>query len=276
MSSISFGKMAEKAAETPSPAPESPAATPAAADPVVVDRAETELMGGAPQNTAVSTNVHYEDGVVGEVSDRDIQFPRLRLIQGTSKFASGAPLGAITLGDDLLVLAKEGDPVHFVMASLRKQFQEKVPWGTERMPRMFDTLEEVRAAGGQIENSKGACYYDAIAHANMFVGIGATRRGHDPQADLIEALFLFDHGGMAWAPAVYTASGMSYAGFAKSIFTAQRFQLSKLWDGMFVMQSTEIPTNFGPKKKLNARLLHKFPEGEDKEFFAKLVTGHGD
>lgn len=271
MSSVSFGKVADKATEA---AKAVDAEVVGAADPLAGAAPANENTAVATQNHGVSTRVN-EGGVSGEVDDNDISFPRVRVIQGTSKFANFAPLGSITLGfdSDLLVLAKEGQHVDFVVASIHKQFQEKVPWGSDKMPQVFDTLAEVQAAGGQINNAKGAAFYDSIAHVRMFVGIPVERRDTDPQADLIEGLFPFEQDGMLWAPAVYTASGMSYSSFAKSIFTAQRFQLKNLYDGIFHMRSSEVPTNFGPKKKLNATLQKKFADGEAKEFFAQLATG---
>lgn len=266
MSSVTFGAIQQKAAEQPAAA-ETPAV-----DAEVVQAEQTEALG-QPANTGVSTHVndpYNEGGVVGEVGDSDIQLPRVRLIQGTSKFASNAPVGTLTLGNDgdLLVLAKEGQKVPFVVVEMRKQFQEKIPWGTDRLPRMCNSAEEVAAAGGQVNAPKGAGFYDSIAHAKMFVGLPASARDDHPQADLVNAMFLFEFDGLIWAPAVYTASGMSYTAFAKSIFTAQRFQLKNLWEGMFTMHGSEVNTNFGPKKKLNASFLRKFTPEETAEFLS--------
>lgn len=261
MSTVKFGQVSEGN----SPDPKTDKTT----DAEVIETPKEETAVSPPAKPTGDTSLakpasHDDDGVYGDVDDGDVQFPRLRLIQGTSKFANKAPVGTITLGFDgeLLIVADEGVKVPFMVASVRKQFQEKVPWGTDKMPQTFDTREQVLAAGGQIENPRGAAYYDSIAHVQMFVGVKTERAEKDKQADLIEGFSMFEFDGHLWCPAIYTASGMSYSSFAKSIFTAHKFRLKELHRGLFSMHGSEVPTNFGPKKKLNASLVRELEEDE--------------
>ena len=214
-----------------------------------------------------------DNGVVGDFGARDYVLPRLRLIQATSEMAGTVPVGSFCLGDDYLVLAEMGAPLILVPITMRKQLQEKVEWGSGLEQNVFDTVEQVRAAGGQMTDYNAPNYYEEIAHLNLFVGIDpAMAEGKD--GPLVETMFLFDFLDKLWAPCVYTASGMSYKGVAKSIFTASRTRLEHIREGLFEMKSSSYRTRKGNNiSKANARFQRQLTADEVATFTRAAELG---
>lgn len=117
------------------PAPEAPAnAAPTALQPV--SEAATALVEAPPTS-----------GLTGEWGVRDIQIPRLSLVQKSGTLADEFPKGSYVFNKEL-VIADGQKSFELTVLQAKKYYQEDLPFGeSEELPRIFERLEEARAAG---------------------------------------------------------------------------------------------------------------------------------
>lgn len=176
---------------------------------VVRDKQELSTQVGTPAGPS---------DMDGEYSSGDLRLPRINIVQKVGDLADAFDSGAIILNKE--VTLTDGDtPLEVIALRMKKQFQESLPWGSEGMPRVFDSSAEVREAGGSVTYGKGAGIFGEIAHIEFLIKAPA---GLDEDALVY---FTEEVDGALWARAIYTAAATAYSGAAKPLITARMTHL---------------------------------------------------
>lgn len=187
-------------------------------------------------------------GIEGEVGNRDIQLPRLNLLQKTSELVdAGFTPNTFALNREIPL----GKSITAVVVKLRKQFQQDTPYGSEVQAHVVDTLAEVREAGGSTEWGSDNRYSE-IAHLQLLV-----KAPDDLSEDQLDA-FPYEVDGSHWAPCVITVAKTAYKAAAKPVITAAFSTLRAglhhgLWTVTAEMKSAPMGTWSTPQFKLTGR-----------------------
>lgn len=178
------------------------------------DEPATEL---APTKTATSTPeraLAMPDsgdslGISGEVSAKDLTIPYLSLVQKSGTKADMFPVGSWVVGEN--VVAEKDVPLRVVALDISKRYEEVTEFGSGAISRVFETSEEVRAAGLSLQ--RGAAK-EAREIAGILFWITAPE-GADP-----DVFPLVTETGTRGLIAKYVARSTGYSGVAMPIFTA--------------------------------------------------------
>lgn len=94
------------------------------------------------------------EGMEGEFDRSDLQIPGLNLVQGVGPLSETFTPGQMVYNKEEIVCEpctaaneKTHLPAEVTVLKIRKSFQEKLPYGSEVLPRRFNTQAEARAAG---------------------------------------------------------------------------------------------------------------------------------
>ena len=107
------------------------------------------------------------------------------------------------------------------MLRARKQFVEALDYDSGERPQVFDTLEEVKAAGGTVEwvgNQKPT--YNPVLHVHIVFKAPAG----------LDYAFPLEYKGESYGMAVWTLRGVAFKRAGRNILTASKFSLR---DGLF-------------------------------------------
>lgn len=209
-------------------------------------------------NTQLSNPSEQVAGLEGDFTLSDVKLPYVTVVQKTSDLVeAGFSPGSLVI--------KQGDSIVGLPAStsvtvlqLKKQYKEDLPYGSDAQPRVFDTVAEVRSAGGSTEYGSEN-YFHPIASIQLLVE--APSGLDDAAADL----FPYDFNGKAYAIAVLTASKTGYSSVAKPVITAlMSFLKGKAPSGKWTL-SSEKRTNaknswYVPVIRINGRNDSDFAE----------------
>ena len=187
-------------------------------------------------------------GIEGEVGNRDIQLPRLNLLQKTSELVdAGFTPNTFALNREIPL----GKSITAVVVKLRKQFQQDTPYGSEVQAHVVDTLAEVREAGGSCEWGSDNKYSE-IAHMQLLV-----KAPEGLSEDQLDA-FPYEVDGEHFAPCVITVAKTAYKAAAKPVITAAFSTLRAglhhgLWTVTAELKSAPMGTWSVPQFKLTGR-----------------------
>ena len=172
----------------------------------VVPAGESGIVPHDPQAASLSRWVE------GEYGARDIKLPRINLVQNVGDLPTmGFTAGSFVLNKSV-VLAERGEPLEIVVLRARKQYQEVVPFPEQG--NTFDTMDEVRKAGGHDVYGEKGCYRP-ILHMQVLV-----KKPDRLDAAEDDDQFIYSFGGASYAMAMFTAGGKTYTTTAKPFLTA--------------------------------------------------------
>jgi len=173
-------------------------------------------------DTSLSTENAFGEGLTGEFSSQDIKLPTLNIVHGVGPLSEEFTPGSLVYNKELVLVegSPKGttDPVELVVVAARKQYQENLEWGSEAIPALVDTMEEVKAMGGT--TAWGADGEEPswvpILRCLLLIEGNPDNPGFDY---CIEDKY--------YAPAMWTLKGAAYNRAGKNIITAGRMGLRK-------------------------------------------------
>lgn len=153
--------------------------------------------------------------VDGEFRSEDFVIPKLHLVQSVGPLSETFQPGALVYNKEL-VLTDGVAPLSLTVLRIRKQYIENVEYGGDEVPRVFDTLEEVRAAGGWIDwRNNERPPFAPILHVLVLI--------KSPFAD--NPLFPYQFGDHSYGLAMWSLRSTGFTRAGKTIITASQFAL---------------------------------------------------
>jgi hypothetical protein len=221
----------------------------------------------APATLSTSVAAAADSDVQGDVNLSDLRLPRLNLVQRTGDLPDKFGFGEFVLNKTCLIPR----PLEFIALSIKKQFQEKRPYGDTERGAVYDSAEEVRAAGGTI--GFGDYQFSELAHIFMLIKKDASLDTME-DAEAVRDLFMYELAGGQWAPVIYSVGRSAYTSLGKALLTARQFTLRKgLYTGRWSMTSsvnkgskgtwvTPVPTFRGRLSDADAEIANSIRRGE--------------
>jgi len=234
MAKTSFAEMEDKGKKSP---PKKSTKTKAKAKSVEVDAVEDSSTALIEQPAQVGdltiTNQQLADaGLSGDFDQSDVNLPRINLVAKTSALVDdGFAPGSIALNKELVLVTRD-KPLRVIVTHMVKQYQEDVDWGSDELPKTFNSKADVFAAGYSLEwGSPNMCR--ELAHITMLIEAPAELDESDLE------LFPYEHNGKNYAMAIYTASKSAYKPTAKSIASYAMFAKGEgVWTTAWNLMST--------------------------------------
>ena len=153
--------------------------------------------------------------VDGEFRSEDFVIPKLHLVQSVGPLSEMFQPGSFVYNKEL-VLTDGVSPLSLTVVRIRKQYAENVEYGGDEIPRMFDTLDQVRTAGGWIDwrdNQKPP--FSPVLHVLALI---KSPSGENP-------LFPYEFGGVHYGIGLWTLRSTGFTRAGKTIITASQFAL---------------------------------------------------
>lgn len=210
MATVSFKKKKEgEAAATVEAAPQTetqPQAAPVQ-DAQLATRPESRVGSPIPQH----------DDMGGAWDRSDVRLPRVNLIHKTSK---GPLIEAFGIGgfalDQIVKLSDGKTPITVTALRSGKDYCQKLPFGAPEKPTVFDTPEQVIAAGGSLnyKDAKSGNFFGPRAHIELVFEVPA---GLTDEEGL--SLFPFEFEGKHYGSGLITVSSSAYTSVAKELAT---------------------------------------------------------
>lgn len=169
--------------------------------------------------TAVTVSQNHNPDVQGEVGRGDINLPGFQIVQSVGPASEDHAPGTILMNREA-ELSPGDKPVKLTVLKIRVSYIENVEYGSEMIPRKFDTLAEVKEAGGHIEwiDDKRPPF------SKMAEALIAVEAPEDADESVL-AHFPFEFGGKSYALALWSLRGSAFTRAGKTILTAAEFAL---------------------------------------------------
>lgn len=254
MASISFAKVAGAGSSAPVSTPTT------VVEPEVVQTPQPQNLPAVQQSAAPARRFYAgdeDDAPPPEAAD--IRLPHLNIIQGLSdpELKKVGPDGTLVLGGSLAI----PQPARIVVAGFGpKRFAEKpLKYVKGQKSRLFDTLEQVYAAGGtdQWKFSRSCQRDDGSPASNkpwfmpMKTALVLIQKPEKLAKPEDEAYFYaVSEDGVAFAPCLYTVKSTSFSAFFVELNSVLPSLLSGAFSNRYVQLTTRQVTAFEPVVKV--------------------------
>lgn len=187
---------------------------------VVDETALAEVTGGGAVATQQDTTVFKLGQVSGEMDRRDVQPPRLSLVQGVGPLSADHEPGTWVLQSaaSTIELAPKNSAFVVHVLSIAKQWEESLPYDPNGpIPRKFNSKEEVIAAGFWTDwrNDERPPVHP-MANLTLLI---------EQPAGVDNPAFSLSIQDKKYAMALYTVRNTAYGSIAKPVFTASASDL---------------------------------------------------
>jgi len=146
-----------------------------------------------------------------EIDRSDLVTPTLNVVAKVGDLSNQFNPGSIVL-DKTIELVQKDQPLHVIAVRITKSYQEDTEFG-EEMGERANTLAEVRAKGGQIEDSEDENYWISVARIIFLVKLTDVV---NPDA---ASSFFYEIGGESYLLAQMYVRKSAYTGVAKPLFS---------------------------------------------------------
>jgi len=153
--------------------------------------------------------------VEGEFLPGDFIIPKLHLAQSVWPLSETFQPGAFVYNKEI-ALSDGVKPLSVTVLRIRKQYVENVPYGSDEIARVFDTLDEVKQAGGWIDwkdNQKPP--FGPMLHALVLI---KSPTGPD-------LMFPYEFEGGYYGVGLWTLRSTAFTRVGKTLITASQFSL---------------------------------------------------
>lgn len=156
------------------------------------------------------------EGLDGEFTRDDIQIPGLNLVQSVGPLSEHFTPGQMVYNKEEVIGDKD-NPVQITLLRMSKFYVEKLPYGSEVMPRKFKTEAEARAAGlvPLWEKQEGCGNFEPVLSCQVLI------KG-DPAKN---TTWPIEFQGVPYAMARFTLRSVAYSATGKTLISASQFAL---------------------------------------------------
>lgn len=194
----------------------------------------TQAVAVRPAAGALARRVTYDDGNCfrGEITEDDLKFPTLRIVQGKGPSSLLYQDGTVLFADEPLIppydpqkSELENGVLRVAPIQITKKWREQISEDRRKageMSRSVDTVEEVEALGGTTLWPKGQPAPDNLwkPSANCLLVI------QQPYAPCYEhPAFTLELDGEKYSVAMYYAQGTAWTNFAKAVINTSKISL---------------------------------------------------
>tara|TARA_R110000868_G_scaffold73521_2_gene213169 strand:+ start:4228 stop:5205 length:978 start_codon:yes stop_codon:yes gene_type:complete len=169
--------------------------------------------------------------VSGEVDTvSDLTRPRLEFVQSVGPLCEelGFTPGQIVFAKEALLWETDCVPLRIAVIAAKKRYVENLPYGSDDMPRMFNTIEEVREAGLWLEWQGN----EAPPVAAILTALILIEKPDNVDSDL----FTLEANDRLYAMAEWRIAGSAYKVAGRYLMTAERTSLKNgLHTGMLTL-----------------------------------------
>lgn len=193
----------------------------------------TAVVPAAKAGTEVVAGDFFSnEGLEGEFNKGDLKIPGLNLVQGVGPLSEFFTPGQVIYNGEEVIYTPPGPnqpvpaPVKITVVKARKFLQEKLPYGSEVMPRRFNTEQEARGAGlyplwEKNDAPKDAGFFQPVLDCQVLIE-------GDPEKN---SSWPLEFEGKVYAMARWYIQSVAYNVAAKTILTAT--QLGGLRNHLF-------------------------------------------
>lgn len=153
----------------------------------------------------------FNPSIQGEFNSSDIGFPFLSLANKTGELGEIFTPGSFVLNKKV-ALSNGIDALLVTVLNVRKRYIEDIAFGSDVRPEIWETTDEVHAAGGSLEWGSDR-YYKPTADIKLIVG-KPDNEENDSEFPLVGP------DGLDYAIAIWSVKGGAYTSGAKPIFAA--------------------------------------------------------
>lgn len=200
------------------------------------------LVEAQKQANAGLVDLGHNDGEVeGEILAKDIRLPRINVVQKTGGLSEEFPVGSLVYNKTFVIAAAGKAGCEVTAVWIKKLYQQKLPFGTQEAPLVFDTSAEVREAGGSLKYGDDN-FFEEMAHINFVVKCPEIVT-EDEHRDM----FSFALGDARYGLATMTVNGSSFTSLGVALLSAKVNQLrsSGLHTGRWELTTRQRSNQFG-------------------------------
>lgn len=223
----------------------------------------------APVSNAPVVAASNSSGITGEITMRDITLPRVNLVQKIGDLADAGITPGVFMLNKEAILSDGKTPLNITVLRLVKQYKERKEAGDNSIPNVFNTQQEVIAAGGTTNWAlkDEMPLYMEIAHLSI-----AIEKPGNLKEEYASFFYRTDSAGKQYTLAVYTVASSAFTELGKKVITAGFHQLAHgLWNGKWQLKSAlkkgPKGTWYVPDAKFDG--MHT---PEDAKFFESMVS----
>lgn len=181
------------------------------------------------QPLALSTSA----GMEGEFNVSDFQIPRLNIANKTGELSNDFPPGSIVFRKEVMV-GNQKQAAKLTILRMAKKYMQRIPYGTEERPKIFNAVADVRTAGGTTDITEGDMdIYDPILILTMAV--------QSPES--AHPLFAFEKEGSHFALAQMILAKSAYNNAGKQLITEATTALREKLSGGKYELVTQLRSN---------------------------------
>lgn len=183
------------------------------------DQSQETAVATATEDTALATPT---PSFALDITQADLRLPTMKVVAKVGPLSEQFSPGEIVVDGDEVI--SDGDqPVDFTVLNARKKYIEYTVYGSDQMPRILWSSEDVKAAGGTTEWTDGP---DGRVRPSYDPALEMTALVRNPKGEA-SAHFPFEFAGDHYAVVMYELTRTAYRRAAHKVLTAYSLHLKQ-------------------------------------------------